>query len=207
MSPFAITSVGLLAQAFFSARTIVQWIMSERARRVLSPSLFWIFSTIGALLLALYGYLRQDFAVVAGQCVSYYVYLWNLRIKRVPISRFWMAVLICIPIASIVGISADPVRFIEDFFGRADLPMWLLIFGTFGQVLFTLRFLYQWWFSRRVGESELPPLFWWISLVGAVIVFTYGVLRYDIVLMLGQGFGLFVYARNIYIGAHQKSAA
>ena len=33
-------AVGFLAQGFFSARILVQWVRSECARRVLSPSLF-----------------------------------------------------------------------------------------------------------------------------------------------------------------------
>ena len=198
------TLIGLLAQAFFSARTLVQWIMSERARKVLSPAVFWILSTAGSLLLALYGYMRMDFAIVAGQCVSYYVYLWNLRMKRVPILRWGMLLLMLVPLAGVGMCLAHPQQFIQDFFGRADLPMWLLVFGTFGQVLFTLRFIYQWWYSRKVGESELPPLFWWISLAGALITFVYGIFRMDIVLMLGQGFGILVYARNLYIGRHSR---
>ena len=75
--------VGFLAQAFFSARILVQWILSERAKKVLSPSLFWILSLAGAYLLCLYGWMRDDFAIVLGQFVSYYIYLWNLKIKGV----------------------------------------------------------------------------------------------------------------------------
>lgn len=200
LNALAITSVGLLAQACFSARTIIQWIASERARRVLSPTLFWVFSTAGALLLALYGFLRQDFAVVLGQVVSYYIYLWNLRIKRVPVPRPGMLLLMLLPAAAIVWTGCHFEEFISDFFRRPDLPLWLLAFGTVGQLLFTLRFIYQWWYSRRINESELPPLFWWLSIVASFIVFAYGVMRLDIVLMLGQGFGLVVYGRNIWLG-------
>ena len=71
--------IGFLAQGFFSARILVQWIMSERARKVLSPSVFCILSIAGSYLLCLYGVLRQDFAIVLGQFISYYVYLWNLK--------------------------------------------------------------------------------------------------------------------------------
>lgn len=78
-----VTAIGLLAQGFFSARILVQWAMSEKARRVLSPSLFWIFSIAGSYLLCLYGWLRDDFAIVFGQLVSYYIYLWNLKTKDV----------------------------------------------------------------------------------------------------------------------------
>lgn len=83
MNTIAVLSVGFMAQLFFSARVLVQWIMSERARRVLSPTLFWALSLAGAYLLCLYGWLRKDFAIVMGQFISYYVYLWNLKEKGV----------------------------------------------------------------------------------------------------------------------------
>ena len=68
MHPLLITAVGLLAQAFFSARTLVQWILSERARRVLSPTVFWALSLAGSALLAAYGWLRavQEILHIAG---------------------------------------------------------------------------------------------------------------------------------------------
>lgn len=200
MSPIVITGIGLLAQVFFSARSLSQWIMSERAHKVLSPTIFWVLSLCGSVLLASYGYLRQDFAVIIGQFVSYYIYIWNLRMKKIKLPA-WLVVLLClVPVAALMGISEDPVKFVNDFFFNSEIPMWLLVMGTFGQVLFTLRFIYQWWYSRKVGESELPPVFWWISLIGASIIFVYGIIRMDIVLMLGQGFGLLVYGRNLWIG-------
>ena len=82
-NPAFILAIGFLAQGFFSARILVQWILSERARRVLSPSLFWILSLAGAYLLCLYGWLRDDFSFVLGQFISYYIYLWNLNIKGI----------------------------------------------------------------------------------------------------------------------------
>lgn len=181
--------------------------MSEKARAVLSPSIFWIFSVAGSLLLALYGYLRMDFAVVAGQLVSYYIYLWNLRIKRVPLPAAVYALLMLIPVTALCGILANSEVFVRDFFQRDDLPLGLLLFGMAGQLLFTLRFVYQWLYSSRIGRSELPPGFWWLSLVGATLIFTYGIIRVDIVLMLGQGFGLLVYSRNLWIGHKQRESA
>ena len=70
-SNILILTIGFLAQAFFSARILVQWIMSERSKQVLSPSLFWILSLAGAYLLCLYGWMRNDFAIVFGQLISY----------------------------------------------------------------------------------------------------------------------------------------
>ncbi|MCX4331275.1 MAG: lipid-A-disaccharide synthase N-terminal domain-containing protein [Muribaculaceae bacterium] len=199
MHPLLITCVGLLAQAFFSARTLVQWILSERARKVLSPTLFWALSLAGSALLATYGWLRADFAVVAGQIVSYYVYVWNLHLKRVRMPRICWALLLCFPVIAAIFVADNARTFIDEFLLRPDIPMALLCVGTFGQLLMTLRFVYQWWYSKRIGRSELPPLFWWISLAGAAIIFIYGIFRQDIVLLLGQGFGLVVYSRNIVL--------
>ena len=42
--------------------------------------------------------------------------------------------------------------------------------------------------------------FWGISLTGSVLICLYGVLRLDIVLILGQALGLAAYVRNIVIG-------
>ena len=75
--------VGFLAQVFFSARILLQWILSERAKRVVSPSIFWILSLAGSYLLFIYGWMRDDFAIVLGQVISYYIYIWNLSAKGV----------------------------------------------------------------------------------------------------------------------------
>ena len=70
--------IGFLAQLLFSARLLLQWIMSERAKKVVSPSIFWKLSLIGAWLLFIYGWLRDDFAIILGQLISYYIYILSL---------------------------------------------------------------------------------------------------------------------------------
>lgn len=206
MEGFWIMAIGLLAQGMFSARILVQWIMSERARKVLSPSAFWVLSLVGSLCMFTYGWLRHDFAIVLGQVISYYVYIWNLRAKGVwsdipPVFR-WLLMLI--PLAALGLVMGDVNRFINDFIFNEKVPMWLLIFGSAGQIIFTFRFLYQWYYSSRRGESELPAGFWWLSMAGSLIIVSYAVFRLDLVLMLGQGIGLFAYARNLWIGYRSK---
>ena len=75
--------IGFLAQAFFSARIIFQWVLSEKAKKVVSPSIFWILSIAGSYLLCIYGWLRDDFSIIFGQFISYYIYLWNLNEKGI----------------------------------------------------------------------------------------------------------------------------
>lgn len=197
-----IYAVGFLAQIFFSARILVQWIMSERARRVLSPSVFWVFSIAGAYLLCIYGCLRHDFAIVLGQFLSYYVYLWNLKAKglwsRVNAALRW--VLLLTPVAAVAYGMTDAQALLRSFFANADVPLWLLLYGSAGQILFTLRFVYQYLYSRRRGESELPAGFWWLSLTGSLSIVSYAIIRHDPVLIVGQSFGLVAYTRNLWLG-------
>lgn len=204
-----IYGIGFLAQGFFSARILVQWIMSERARKVLSPSIFWILSICGSYLLCLYGWLRSDFAIVLGQFISYYVYLWNLKAKGVwSATPSWLRLLLlATPIFALCGVAFEGATAFEKFFHNEDVPLWLLIFGSAGQVIFTLRFLYQYFYSYRRGESELPQGFWILSLIGSLSIVSYGIIRHDPVLIVGQNFGLVAYIRNLMIGcrAHRRA--
>ncbi|HEX9427223.1 MAG TPA: lipid-A-disaccharide synthase N-terminal domain-containing protein [Candidatus Polarisedimenticolia bacterium] len=73
-----------------------------------------------------------------------------------------------------------------------------VFFGLLGQLFFTLRFVVQWVASERAGRSTVPVAFWYLSLLGGVMLFVYAlVYRHDIVFTLGQFAGLFVYTRNL----------
>jgi lipid-A-disaccharide synthase-like uncharacterized protein len=70
--------LGLVAQAFFTMRFLVQWIASEHAGRSVIPLTFWLFSIVGGLLLLSYALYRRDPVFVAGQAFGVFVYLRNL---------------------------------------------------------------------------------------------------------------------------------
>lgn len=76
----------------------------------------------------------------------------------------------------------------------ADL--WLVL-GFAAQLLFASRFLVQWVASERVGRSVVPHAFWYLSCCGGVLLLAYAIHRRDPVFILGQGAGLFIYARNL----------
>ncbi len=71
--------------------------------------------------------------------------------------------------------------------------------GLLGQLIFTGRMLVQWIASERSKRSVIPVAFWWMSLGGAVMLVIYFVWRRDIVGVVGQGTGLFIYARNLML--------
>lgn len=193
--------IGFLAQICFSGRLLFQWIMSEKAKQVVSPAIFWLLSLLGSYLLFFYGWLRDDFAIIFGQLISYYIYIWNLDIKnswRI-IPRPIRYALIATPFLAIGYMFTEARAFIEQFFNNEDIPLELLIWGSLGQIIFTLRFVYQWVYSRKRHESILPLGFWLISLAGSCIIVSYALVRHDPVLILGQSTGLIVYIRNIWI--------
>jgi lipid-A-disaccharide synthase-like uncharacterized protein len=70
--------LGFIAQAFFTARFLVQWLASERAGRSVIPLSFWLLSIGGGLLLLVYALYRRDPVFIAGQSFGVFVYLRNL---------------------------------------------------------------------------------------------------------------------------------
>ncbi|HMO45363.1 MAG TPA: lipid-A-disaccharide synthase N-terminal domain-containing protein [Rubrivivax sp.] len=89
-----------------------------------------------------------------------------------------------------------------------SLPEWLVLgIGFAGQALFSARFLVQWIASERQRKSVMPVLFWYFSLGGGLTLFIYAMYREDPVFMLGQGFGLVVYIRNLWLIRHERRAA
>lgn len=202
MSPFLIAAIGFSAQILFSSRILVQWIASEKAKKILSPVIFWQLSMGASALLCLYGWLRHDFAIILGQFIAYYVYIWNLNMKgswkNMPMAV--RALLFILPVAAVLWFLTDWNDSVKYLFEQDDIPTWLIVFGTVGQLTFTLRFVYQWLYSRKAGESLLPVTFWLISITGSVLIIIYGMIRSDIVLMVGQSFGLVAYIRNVMIG-------
>lgn len=73
---------GLVGQAMFTARFLVQWIVSERARRSLIPTAFWWLSLAGGLMLLTYALARRDPVFVIGQASGLVVYARNLWMIR-----------------------------------------------------------------------------------------------------------------------------
>lgn len=199
-------ALGFLAQIFFSLRTLLQWMKSEKARRIESPAGYWILSVAGAYLMFVYGVMRDDFSIILGQFISYYVYLWNLGAKGIwkRIASVVKVLLIATPVVAVLLLLRDAGEFARNYFHNDGIPFWLVVFGSAGQIIFTLRFVYQYFYSARRHCSTLPMGFWAISLFGSGVIIAYGIFRLDPVLILGQSFGFVAYVRNLMIGFKAK---
>ena len=76
--------------------------------------------------------------------------------------------------------------------------IWLII-GFIGQTIFASRFLIQWIVSERASKSIIPNIFWWISIVGSLILLSYAIHKQDPVFIVGQSCGFLIYSRNLYL--------
>ena len=193
--------LGFISQMLFFSRTLLQWLQSERAGKVLSPTIYWILSIVASYLFCIYGWFRNDFSIILGQLISYYIYIWNLKATGIwdKIPGALKAPLLMTPIIAIGFVIKNGTYFVDNFLSHPNIPLWLLIFGSLGQVIFTLRFVYQWIYSVRRKESLLPLGFWLISLVGSGLIVVYGLMRADPILIFGQSVGFIAYSRNIIL--------
>jgi lipid-A-disaccharide synthase-like uncharacterized protein len=71
--------------------------------------------------------------------------------------------------------------------------------GFLGQLLFTGRMIVQWLVSEKHKKSVVPPIFWWMSLIGSTMLMIYFMWRRDPIGLLGQAFGWFIYTRNLWM--------
>ncbi len=201
MSNWIIYSVGFLAQLLFSGRLILQWILSEKSKKVLTPSLFWKLSLLASFLLFVYGYLRNDFAIMLGQALTYFIYIRNLQLQgewqKAP--KFLRIFLWIFPVLIVIYSFNNNTYDLVKLFKNKDIPFTLLLWGSIAQVIFTLRFVYQWIYSEKNKESTLPFGFWLLSLIGSLMILIYAILRKDPVLFVGHIMGSVIYSRNIIL--------
>jgi lipid-A-disaccharide synthase-like uncharacterized protein len=179
----------------------LQWILSEKNKKVLTPSIFWKLSLFASFLLFVYGYLRDDFAIMLGQALTYFIYIRNLQLQgewqKAPKPLQWF--LWVFPALLVIYSYNNNTYDLTNLFKNEAIPLWLLIWGSLAQIIFTLRFVYQWIYSEKNKKSSLPLGFWLLSLIGSIMILVYAILRKDPVLFVGHIMGSVIYARNIIL--------
>jgi len=201
MSNWLIYTIGFIAQILFSSRLIIQWIASEKQRKIIIPALFWSLSLIASFLLFVYGYLRDDFAIMFGQSLTYFIYIRNLQLQNEWGKLHWTIrlFLFIVPVLIVIYYYNNNIIDIDVLFKNEKIPTWLLWLGIISQVVFTLRFVYQWLYSEYKKISSLPIGFWLLSLVGSILILIYAINRKDPVLFIGHLLGSIIYIRNLIL--------
>lgn len=81
--------------------------------------------------------------------------------------------------------------------------LWKTI-GFAGMAAFFTRFIVQWLYSEKKGESKVPTIFWWQSLIGAVLMLAYSLRQQDSVYILGYILTVIPYSRNLMLVYRKK---
>jgi len=105
----------------------------------------------------------------------------------------------------LVDLSRAVGAYLQDVFVN-KLDWWVLL-GLVAQIMFTMRFLVQWIASERAGRSVVPMAFWIFSIGGGLLLLAYALYRKDVVFIIGQAFGVFVYLRNLQFVLRDRGAA
>ena len=207
-SPLWVYLLGLVAMGVYGSRILIQWYLSEKHHRVESPGIYWVLSSLGAVLQYVYGWLRKDLSIIVGESLGYYVYMWNISVmglyKKVP--RIVPILQAIFPLVIIGLIIKDFPVFVDTFLHNEYVPLGLLLFGIAGQVTYEVRSIYQLVYSYRRHQSILPLGHWVLAVIGSLMIIIYGLIRHDWVLAIGQ-FSIFFSIRNLMLslsGSNEK---
>jgi lipid-A-disaccharide synthase-like uncharacterized protein len=202
---YGIYGLGFFAQSLFGARLVVQWLISERKGKVVSPTIFWQLSLMASFLFLIYGIIRNDMVIMIGQTLSYFIYIRNLQLKNdwVKFHPVMRLIVFVLPVLALTWSFTRDSK-LSQIISNNDFRNPIIIMGAIGQLLLNVRFMYQWYYSERSNDSILPLGFWVISTVASVMILVYASYRIDPVLLVAQGMGIFVYLRNVFFHFRTK---
>lgn len=208
--------LGLLPLIAFSARFLVQWWLSEKEGKTVVPKIFWHFSLLGNILLALHAYIQLHFPLYFLQATQAALSWRNLNLLEERAKSFRRSITVILGVALF-----SMLLFLSQYWllpagsfswirpPRPQVPeisLWLHAMGSLGMAAFSLRFWVQWWEAERAKESVLLAPFWWISLVGTLLSGIYFTLLHDWVNVIGPLCAVIPYTRNLILSKRKTFA-
>ena len=199
----ATVAAGWLGQACFFSRFFLQWLASERAKSSIVPRSFWWLSLGGAVLMSAYALSRGTTLLLFGFLVSGVIAARNLQLagRSARLDARWTALAVALIVVVLLWIELGVKHG-----STPDSAPWLVI-GMVGQALWVSRFPVQWWLSERAGRSHFPPVFWWLSLAGNLLLLAYALHLGDPVFVLGFLPGPLLQVRNLVLVRQSSSPA
>src|SRR5438046_237576 len=95
---------------------------------------------------------------------------------------------------------------INDKLLGVEWSTWKIV-GWIGNLVFFSRFFVQWWATEKKNEVVIPNAFWWLSLLGSLLLLAYGLHRRDSVFIFAYAFTWIPYIRNLVISYRTSRGA
>lgn len=188
--------------ALFSGRVLLQWWASERAGRTVVPVSFWWISVVATAVHFIYACHIREIPFMIMLSVTLVPYVRNLSIhyrpNRPPLPMIPML------IVSII-LTLIPTFFFG-YKNRDHLDGWIVL-GLIGTFIYSSRFFVSWIESERNRQATLSLKFWWISLIGSLLMLAYALIRHNLVFILAFLFNGIPFVRNIVLTNRQNKAA
>ena len=80
------------------------------------------------------------------------------------------------------------------------------VLGWTGNLVFFSRFFVQWIATERRKQVVVPLSFWWLSLIGSMLLLAYGIWQKDSVFIFAYAFTWIPYIRSLVIQYRTRAA-
>jgi len=77
-------------------------------------------------------------------------------------------------------------------------PYWELT-AFVGEAVFGGRFILQWIMSEKKKQSYIPDFFWYMSIVGSMILLAYFVHKQSLAMIIAFSLQILIYGRNLHL--------
>lgn len=209
--------LGFIPYILFTARSIQQWLISEKKKKSCVNPTFWKLSLAGNLCLLTHSFIQIQFHICAIQIINAIISWRNLNLMQPRGHQVTLQTVVTLFVSGITILTA--AFYLQTYL--MDHPQWFRIttspwhqgekagflwhcLGTLGMILFSSRFWIQWWCAEKSQKSYLGPLFWWLSLSGELLSLIYFVRIFDPVHILAPAFGLVPCIRNLMLLDKEK---
>lgn len=217
----ALYPLGFIPSLFFGARFLLQWLFSEKKGESIVPKTFWSLSFFGNLTLAIHSMIQMQAHILVMQIINGFIALRNINLMGMPKKRWRLqsflismlaAIFVSLLMLFVFCLNQDngsffrvPIAPWDKGEGQSVSWIWHLL-GSTGLLLFSTRFIIQWFLAEKAGKSILGKSFWWTSLLGDILCLAYFVKLGDSVNFIGPIFGLIPYVRNLMLIYKKRGA-
>ena len=85
-------------------------------------------------------------------------------------------------------------------------PYWELT-AFVGEAVFGGRFILQWIMSEKKKQSYIPDFFWYMSIVGSMILLAYFVHKASLAMIIAFSLQILIYGRNLHLIKGKRKSA